>query len=161
MKILVTADDLVKRCVWDSYVYYIVGSDKDAQQILIENKEIEISEKDALVIGLLKIVETDNLVHKFNTYIVDLLSNKSIKEKDLLIKKKLFDASVDKFMNKFPNYWNPPTNWKVSIEQLTEYIENIKNQTSRLEVYQITDNNNIYEFYYTNNVKKLLKFQYG
>ena len=36
MKISVFAEDLVKRCVWDHYVYYVLGSDKDAEQLLKE-----------------------------------------------------------------------------------------------------------------------------
>ena len=50
--------DIVKRCLWDHYVYYIVGSEKEAERILKENNEIELSERDALVIGLLKIIES-------------------------------------------------------------------------------------------------------
>ena len=69
MKISVTPEDLVRRCLWDHYVYYIVGSDKEAEKILKENVEFEVSEREALVIGLLKVIETDNLIHKYNTYI--------------------------------------------------------------------------------------------
>jgi len=78
MKIAITPEDLVRRCLWDHFVYYILGSDKNAEIMLNENKELELSEKDALVIGLLKTIETDNLIHKFNTYVVDFLTNKSI-----------------------------------------------------------------------------------
>ena len=70
MKIKVLPEDLVKRCLWDSYVYYILGSDKEGDRILRENNEIDLSEKDALIIGLLKVIETDNLIFKFNTYVV-------------------------------------------------------------------------------------------
>jgi hypothetical protein len=57
--------------------------------------------------GLLKIIETTNLIHKFNTYVAEFLSNKSSKDKDmLLIRKKGFDLAVDKFLDKFPSYWN-------------------------------------------------------
>ena len=70
MQIKILPEDLVRRCLWDSYVYYVLGSDKDAEQLLKENKEFEISERDALVIGLLKVIETSNLIHKFNTYVV-------------------------------------------------------------------------------------------
>ena len=73
MKISVTPEDLVRRCLWDHYVYYIVGSDKEAEKILKENVEFEVSEREALVIGLLKVIETDNLIHKYNTYIEKFL----------------------------------------------------------------------------------------
>jgi hypothetical protein len=54
--------------------------------------------------GLLKIIETTNLIHKFNTYVAEFLSNKSSKDM-LLIRKKGFDLAVDKFLDKFPSYW--------------------------------------------------------
>ena len=89
MQIKVSPEDLIKRCVWDHYVYYVLGSDKNAEQLLKENKEFEISERDALVIGLLKVIETSNLIHKFNTYVVEFLTNKSINQgKDVLVRKK-------------------------------------------------------------------------
>ena len=67
MQITIQPEELIKMCLWDSYVYYILGSDKEAEKILKENKEMAISERDALIIGLLKVIETDNLIHKFNT----------------------------------------------------------------------------------------------
>ena len=67
MKITIFPEDLVKRCVWDNYTYYVVGSEKEAEKILKENKEFDLSERDALVIGILKVIETDNLIHKFNS----------------------------------------------------------------------------------------------
>ena len=67
MTINIYPEDIVKRCLWDTYVYYVIGgSDKEAEKILKENKEIAMSEQDALVIGLLKVIETDNLIFKFN-----------------------------------------------------------------------------------------------
>lgn len=161
MQIKVYPIDLIKRCVWDSYVYYVVGSDKEAQKILEENQEIEMSERDALVIGLLKVIETDNLIHKFNTHIVEILSNKSTASSGkLLIRKKVLDSAVDKFLDKFPDYWVPSPNWSKSLKELVEYINSIKKDIEGLEVHTIVDKNFTVEFYGSNNVKKLLKFKY-
>lgn len=161
MQIKVYPIDLIKRCVWDSYVYYVVGSDKEAQKILEENQEIEMSERDALVIGLLKVIETDNLVHKFNSYIVEILTNKSTTNSgQLLIRKRVLDLSVDKFLDKFPDYWIPSTQWSKALKDLVEYVDIIKNNVEKLEVHSIVDKNITIEFYGSNNVKKLLKFQY-
>jgi len=161
MKITLHAEDIVKRCLWDHYVYYIVGSEKEAEKILKENKEIEISERDALVIGLLKIIETDNLIHRFNTYVMEFLTNKSIKEKDLLlVRKKTFDLAVEKFIDKFPDYWEPSSLYAKSLKELIEYIDLIKIEIEKLDVHKIVDKNVTYEFYNSNNVKKLLKFNY-
>ena len=89
MKIQIFPEDIVKRCLWDSYTYYVVGSEKEAEKILRENKEFELSERDAIIIGLLKVIETDNLIHRFNDYFMHFLNNRSMKDKDtFLIKKK-------------------------------------------------------------------------
>lgn len=163
MKITLCAEDLIRRCVWDNYVYYVVGSDKEAEKILKENREMEISERDALIIGLLKVIETDNLIHKFNTYVVEILTNKSIHspQKDgLLIRKKTFDTAVDKFLDKFPDYWDPTINWTNALKDLVECINDLKDELEKLEIHKIVDKNVTYEFYNSNNIKKLLKFNY-
>ena len=162
MIIKIHPEDIIKRCLWDHYVYYILGgSDKEAEKILKENVEVEVSEKDALVIGLLKVIETDNLIHKFNGYVMELLTNKSLKEKELLlVRKKAFDAAVDKFVDKFPDYWEPSTSYRNGLTDLVIYVENIKKDVEKLEVHKIVDKNVTYEFYNSNIVRKLLKFNY-
>jgi hypothetical protein len=163
MKITLCAEDLIKRCVWDSYVYYVLGSEKEGERILKENQPMDISERDALIIGLLKVIETDNLIHKFNTYITELLSNKSVhspQKDNLLIRKKTFDIAIDKFLDKFPDYWQPSAVWTNSLKELVEYIDKMKTDVETLEIYKVVDKNVTYEFYNTNNIKKLLKFNY-
>lgn len=161
MKIKIYPEDIVRMCLWDHYVYYIIGSEKESEKILKENKEMELSERDALVIGLLKVIETDNLIHKFNTYIMEFLTNKSIKEKDyLLVRKKTFDVAIDKFVDKFPDYWEPNNVWTKSLKELVDYVENIKIEIEKLEIHKIVDKNVTYEFYNSNNIRKLLKFNY-
>ena len=160
MTIKIYPEDIIKLCLWDHYVYYIVGSEKEAEKILKENKEMEISERDALVIGLLKAIKTDNLIHKFNSYIMEFLTNKSIKEKEyLLIRKKTFDFAIDKFVDKFPDYWEP-NSWTISLKELVEYVEIMKVEVEKLDIHKIVDKNITYEIYNSNNVRKLLKFNY-
>lgn len=161
MRISVLPEDLVKRCVWDNYVYYIIGSEKEGERILKENKEFEISERDALIIGLLKVIETDNLIHKFNCYIVDLLTNKSINDKgQVLIRKKVIDVSVDKFLDKFPPYWVPNLVYKKSLEDLISYVDNFKSGIAGLEIIKIEDKFGVYDFLNSNSIKKLITFNY-
>jgi hypothetical protein len=140
-----------------------LGSEKEAEKILKENKEMDITERDALIIGLLKTIETDNLIHKFNTYVTEILTNKSIHspQKDgLLVRKKTFDLAVDKFVDKFPDYWEPSAVWTNSLKDLVDYIANMKNELTNLEIHKIVDKNITYEFYNSNNIKKMLKFNY-
>jgi len=161
MKIKIYPEDIVRMCLWDHYVYYIVGSEKEAEKLLKENVEMELSERDALVIGLLKVIETDNLIHKFNTYVMEFLTNKSIKEKEyLLVRKKTFDLALDKFVDKFPDHWEPNSYWSKSLKELVEYVEGMKVLIEKLEIHKIVDKNVTYELYNSNNVKKLLKFNY-
>jgi len=101
MKITIRPSGIIKRCCWDAYVYYVLKSDKEGQKLLEADEEFEISEKDALVMGLLKVIETDNLIHKFNGYIVEVLMNKSMGRKELMIRKKTFDLAFDKFLISF------------------------------------------------------------
>lgn len=161
MKIQIFPEEIIKFCIWDNFVYYVVGSEKEAEKILKENKEMSLSEKDALVIGLLKVIETDNLIHKFNNYVVEFLTNKSIKEKELLLmRKKTFDLAVDKFVDKFPDYWEPSLSFSKALVDLIEYVDKIKKDIERLEIHKIVDKNVTYEFYNSNNIRKLLKFNY-
>ena len=161
MKIKIYPEDIVRMCLWDNYVYYIVGSEKEAEKILKENDEMEIPEREALVIGLLKIIETDNLIHKFNTYVMEFLTNKSIKNNDYtLVRKRTFDSSIDKFVDKFPDYWVPNNYWSKSLKDLLDYVEVIKLYIEKIEIHKVVDKNISYEFYNSNNIKKLLKFSY-
>jgi hypothetical protein len=161
MQIKVYPEDLIKRCVWDHYVYYVLGSDKNAEQLLKENKEFEISERDALVIGLLKVIETSNLIHKFNTYVVEFLTNKSINQgKDVLVRKKGLENAVDKFLDKFPDYWIPNTEYKKSLTELVDYIEIFKSGVEKIDIIKVTDQFGTHEYLNSNNVKKQLSFNY-
>lgn len=161
MQIKVCPTDLVVRCLWDHYVYYILGSEKEAEEILKKNQEFEISERDALVIGLLKSIETENLIHKFNTYLVDFLANKSINNAtQVMIRKKSLEVFVEKFLDKFPDYWVPDTVYKKSLSELVDYIDDFKNKIEKLEITKISDQFGTYEFVVSNNVKKLLSFTY-
>ena len=159
MRILIQPEDIVKRCLWDSYAYYILGSEKEAERLLKENQEFELSEKDAIVIGLLKVMETDNLIHRFNDYLTNFLSVRSIKDKDnFIIKKKSLETTIDKFLDKFPDYWTPPIHYSNALKDLVIYVDELKEKIEKLDILKVSVQNVSYEFYNTNNVKKLLNF---
>ena len=162
MTINIYPEDIVRRCLWDTYVYYVIGgSEKEAERVLKENKEIAMSEQDALVIGLLKVIETDNLIFKFNTYVAELLSNRSSKVNEyLLIRKKTFDSAIEKFVDKFPDYWVPGLDYLHSLKELVEYVESMKVEVEKLEIHKVVDKNVTYEFYNSATIKKMLKFNY-
>jgi len=106
MKIMITPHDIIERALWDDYQYYVLGNDANVEKIIKENKEFEISEKDALVIGLTRCIETDNLVHRCNQFIEHLVAVRSTKYKDnFYLKKKILIDSLTKFDKKFPPTW--------------------------------------------------------
>ena len=159
MRIIVRPSDIVKRCMWDSYTYYIVGSEKEAERLLAEDKEFELSERDGIVIGLLKVIDTDNLIHRFNDYMVHFLTIKSVKiNDDVLIKRKSVREAVDKFLDKFPDYWTPPPNYAAALADLVDYTNGLREKMDALEVVKASLLNINYEFYSSSAVKKLLSF---
>lgn len=159
MKIMMKPSDIVKRGLWDTYVYYVVGSEKESEKLLSEDKEFELSERNGIVIGLLKVMETDNLIHRFNDYFIHFLSIKSMKDGDeILVKKKSVELAIINFREKFPTYWNCEINWKMGLKDLDLYLNDLIIKIEKLELLKLTIKNINYEFYYSNNVKKLLNF---
>lgn len=161
MQILVEPEELVKCGVWDSYAYYIVSDSKESERILTENKQFELSTRDALVIGLLKVVETPNLIHRFNQFVGDYLNIKSQKQSNLILaSKKGLLSLVDKFLNKYPDYWVPDTVYEKALTELVDYINTFKEGIEELEIHEVTNQFGTHEFVNANHVKKLLLFNY-
>lgn len=161
MVIKIYPEELVKLCLWDNYSYYVVGSEKEAEEILKENNEFEISERDALVIGLLKIIETPNLIHKFNTYLTEFLTNKSItNDGNLKIRKKSVLNAISKFRNKFPQYWEPQSHYQAGLNDLNEYMDGVVSSVEELVIEELTDQFGTHEFLLSKDVKKILSFNY-
>jgi hypothetical protein len=159
MRIFITPEDIVKRCLYDSWAYYIVGSDKEAERLLKENTEFELSERDAIVIGLLKVIETDNLIHRFNDYLTHFLTVRAVKEKEtFLIRKKSVETSIEKFLDKFPESWEAEMSYKNALKDLKVYVEELNKNLLKLDIIKLTIQNINYEFYNANNIKKLLNF---
>lgn len=160
MKILIRPSDIIKRCLWDHYVYYIVGSEKEAEALLKLDEEFELTERDAIVIGLLKVMETDNLIHRFNDYMVHFLTIKSIKEKDdaAVVRKKSVELSISKFLEKFPTYWEAPANYVHALKELKVYTDKLSAEIQELDIINVNIQNINYECYVSNSIKKLLNF---
>jgi len=166
MQIKITPEDILKRGLWDYYTYYIIGSEKEAIELLKNNEEFVISEKDAIVIGLLKVMETDNLIHRFNDYFMNIINLRTIKEKtEGIIKKKTIEYSIEKFLLKFPTYWKAPLHYQAALKDMKKYIEDLQytivngNEDHKpCEISQVTIQNITYDFYSSNAVKKLLNF---
>jgi hypothetical protein len=76
------------------------------------------------------------------------------------MRKKTFDIAIDKFVDKFPDYWEPSAMWTKALKDLVEYVNVMKTELEKLEIHKIVDKNVTYEFYNSNIIRKLLKFNY-
>lgn len=130
MQIIVTPHDLIERCLWFDYEYYIL-KDLSAEQkasIVKENKEFAIRETDAYVINLLKCIHTDNLVHKMNEFLLNQVALKHLTDgegRKLIGRDTLLDM-IARFRRQFPASYEPDQKWKNAIYDVEKYIEELK-----------------------------------
>jgi len=110
MKILIKPSEIVKRSLWKKYVDYAnIGLKEDElTKILKEDEEFEINEEDALVIDLLKVLETPKLSYKLNKLITDFLNQRSIKnnlDNKYYVNKRGLLKVINTFIQNFPDYY--------------------------------------------------------
>lgn len=161
MRILITPHDIIERALWDDYEYYILSRDKnnDVEKIIEENIEFEIDEKDALVIGLLKCIETDNLIHRCNQYIEHLMNIRSVKHDNAyFLRKNLVISEIEKFRKKFPPSWKPQIHYKNALENLNKYIDELLNNIEDIKIVTMTDKYGEHELIKTIHLKKALNY---
>lgn len=158
MRILLTPEDILHLGCWDNYCNFILRS-KDPAKVLSDNEEFEIPETDALVIGILNVVPTPHLIHRFNNYTMDILMNKSITNKSLpFIQKKTLTTSIEKFFLKYPEYWKSEGEYTEGLKQVKAYVAELLGEIDALPVTCITNQFGTYEFINSNLVRKALKF---
>lgn len=159
MKITLTPHDIIERALWDDYQYYILSKDVDVEAIIKANEEFEISETDALTIGLLKCIETDNLVHRCNQFVEHLMAVKCTKHEDnFYLKKKILVDSLTKFDKKFPLVWEPRIQYKQALIDVKKYVGELLEKVEGLSYIEMKDNFGTHELIRTNHVKKILNY---
>ena len=159
MQIIVTPNDIIQRCLWDKYKRFCLhdNNEEEIKNIVESNKPVSLSENDAYVIGLLKIIETDNLVHRFNDDIFDFLQIKSsVIKDDLYINKYAINKFVSSYYDKFPNYYKPNMSYSKGLSDLRSYIKVIENKISNLEVITIKNRDKLFTYFMAKDIKKVL-----
>lgn len=166
MKIYVKPTCIIERALWNKFSVHvlpkIIGKKQKVDDFIAENLEFEINENDALVIGLLKCIETDNLSHRLNNMIADLLSNRSIdldidENNHYMIRKKLVITKILDFKNNFPKEWKPDGAYRHGLKELFTYIDYLLEKIETLKIHTVEDKGMMIEYLYYNNVKKLMK----
>jgi hypothetical protein len=159
MQIIVTPNDIIQRCLWDKYKRFCLHdkNEDEIKNIVDANKPVSLNENDAYVIGLLKIIETDNLVHRFNDDIFEFLQIKSsIIKDDLYISKYAMNKYISSYYDKFPEYYDPTINYKKGLSELREYIKIIEKRIDGLETTTIKNRDKLYTYYMAKDIKKAL-----
>jgi hypothetical protein len=159
MKIILTIEEIIKRCLWSKYKKFVLknNTEEEINDIIIKNSLIEISENDAFVVGLLKIVETENLIHQFNLHIIDFLKNKStIHESVVLINKTSLMKEIMEYKDMFPIVYQADANFIKKIEELKIFITNIYDDVDRLNITKINIKEKIYTFVRSNEIQKII-----
>jgi len=167
MKILIKPSDIIERALWYKYEYYILKdkTQSEIDAIVEENKEFQINEKDALIINLLKCVETDNLQHRLNQHILRTLEVKSttinVDKKNIqVISKNSIEYELKTFLKNFPDKWNPSHPYKQGLEELKSYIDYLLQKVDELFIHQRKFQGNLVDYLQVNQVKKMLDFNY-
>jgi hypothetical protein len=157
MKLIVTPEDIIKRCLWNDFQYYVL-KDKDIEKVVTENKEFELNEEDALIIGLLKILETPNLVHRLKQQINNLLVLKSLKyETKLYIGKNNVVSLIENFKKNFPASYNcKDGKFAMGMQEAFKYADELLKDIEGLQTHSITIKDLTYTCLQVMSIKKLI-----
>lgn len=145
MKITITPSDIIKRGLWHKYEYYILDgkSQEEINKIITEDKEFEISERNAYIIGLTRCIETPNLSHRLNQNILHIISTRSSEQelKDgrrvYMIRKNLLEDEIIAFLKNFPDSWDKSIVYKKEYEKMLVYKDELLEEISKLSVTEV------------------------
>ena len=161
MNILVTPEDIIRRCLFSSYKKFILKDKTKAETIkIIEDNEIHsLSENDAYVIGLLKVVETDNLVHRFRLEIEEFIKIKTtVNNERVIINKTAIVNEISNFKNRFPEYYVTDKYYQEKIDELKVFIDEVYEKVIALESIEILFKDKKFMYVFSKEVNKIFKF---
>ena len=161
MNILITPEDIIKRCLWTKYKKFVLTSKKKAEieEIISKNELLAINENDAYVIGLLKIIETENLVHRFRLEIEEFVKIKTTVNKErVIINKSSLMKEVIEFIDRFPKAFTPEDNYQTAIDDMVVYVNEVYKKINDLEIIEIMFKEKNYTYVYSKDVNKILKY---
>jgi hypothetical protein len=159
MQILITPNDIIKRCLWLEYKRFCLKdkNEREINELIQEDTPVILSEEDSYVIGLLKIVETPNIVHRFKEHIEDILKVKSnIFNNKLYISRLVIMKEISTFKNRFPDSYKPPFEYKSGIEEVKIFSDKIYDEVDKLETSSFPSNDKIIICVSSNSVRNLL-----
>ena len=160
MIITVTPEDLIRRCLWSDYKRFVL-KDKSEQEIQIlvkENKPVALTENDAYAIGLLKVIETDNLIHRFTVHMKEMINIKStIIDKNVYMSVKIVENELESFKKRFPDYWQSDSIYQKAIEDLIRYINNLQEIVETFEIFEFKVKEKKVKYFQSKDIKKMIE----
>jgi hypothetical protein len=144
MIITITPEDLIKRCLWNNYKKFILKdtSEAEIEKFIVENEPFPISEDDSYVIGLISVVKTDNLVHRFKEIINETIQIRSTIQKVgnakmVLINKSAMLKECLSFKNHFPIQYTQDTHFSEKVKEVNAYINKKIKEIDSLDIIEI------------------------
>jgi hypothetical protein len=160
MIITVTPEDLIRRCLWSDYKRFVL-KDKSEQEIQIlvkENKPIVLTENDGYAIGLLKIIETDNLVHRFTVHMKEMINIKStIFDKNVYMSVKIVENELESFKKRFPDYWEADSVYEKSIKDVINHIIQLQALIKSFEIFEFKIKDKKVRYFQSKDIKKMIE----
>ena len=160
MIITVLIDDIIKRALWSDYKRFVLKnkSEDEIKNIVKENKPVALSENDAYAIGLLKIIETDNLIHRFSNHMKEIINIKStIFDKNIYISVKIIENELELFKKRFPEYWDSDTIYNNAIIDLNNHIDKLMSILNTFEVFEFKIKDKKIRYYQFKDIRKLIE----
>jgi len=160
MIITVTMEDIIRRCLWSDYKRFVL-KDKSEQEIKLlikENKPIVLTENDAYAIGLLKVIETDNLVHRFTVHMKDMINIKStIFDKNVYMSVKIVENELESFKKRFPEYWEADSAYEQGIIDLNNHIVKLQALVKTFEIFEFKIKDKKVRYFQSKDIKKMIE----
>jgi len=160
LTILITPEDLIRRCLWSDYKRFALKekSEQEIQILIKENKPFSIPENLGYAIGLLKVIETDNLIHRFIVHMKEIINIKStIFDKNVYLSVKIVENELESFKKRFPEYWEADSVYEKSIKDLVERIGEFQGRIKNFQIFEFKIKEKNFRYYQSKDIKKMLE----
>ena len=160
MIISLNIEDIIRRCLWSDYKRFVLKdkSDQEIQLLVKENKPIVLSENDAYAIGLLRVIETDNLVHRFTVHMKEMINIKStIFDKNVYMSVKIVENELESFKKRFPEYWVADTVYEKSIIAVIAHIVKLQELIKTFEIFEFKIKDKKVRYFSSKDIKKMIE----
>lgn len=160
MIITLSIEDIIRRCLWSDYKRFVLKdkSEQEIQIIIKENKPIVLTENDGYAIGLLKVIETDNLIHRFKIHMKEMINIKSsIFDKNVYMSVKVVENELESFKKRFPESWLADSVYEQAILDLNVHINELQALIKTFEIFEFRIKDKKVKYFQSKDIKKMIE----